>query len=643
MTVVPRLVPKTAIARQPRETMPSMFKSILHSRYKAAYRTLVFLIAASFSLAMGAISVSVVPNSSTVGQYDIYELTLTHSGSYSNPWDDIGISAIFTAPSGKTYNVGGFYYDTNTWKIRFAPMETGTWRWSLTFDNGSGTYSNSGTFTCMASSNAGFLRLNPAAPQTGLITEKKGAAFYPLGIQLSVYDGTTYPAQNGTPDGLIDFWLGGEPPVNPVTADQYFSTLASAGFNLYRHNAQTSSLIQSGAFNIGGGGKNNYHIQNGKLVDQAVRTAHQYGWHFMLAFMEDPTYYAPNFDLSNSSIKAALLRYHQYQINRYGAYIDIWELMNEKSGVPDSYFATVVSYIRQNDPYRHLVTTSHVPTSSTAQSYLDINAPHQYESVDNTQLDYDLVYATYGVNWRRNIFLNRPLIWGEQGNKKPICNYDPERFRMFLWANFFNQAYPIFWDQSYSKTYCGGLANMYVGTEERAIAKVFTGSLKNFDPLAQPLSVKVNLTSDVRGYALGSATDIGAYFVHSSSHTSTLSGATTTLTVPANNMQAEWIDPTTGAVIRTQGLNQGSQTLSIPPFVVDIALRIRGAGGPVANPCDLNGDSAVDVLDVQIAINQTLGKSACGKSDLDSDGTCDVVDVQREVNAALGASCRVGP
>jgi hypothetical protein len=59
--------------------------------------------------------------------------------------------------------------------------------------------------------------------------------------------------------------------------------------------------------------------------------------------------------------------------------------------------------------------------------------------------------------------------------------------------------------------------------------------------------------------------------------------------------------------------------------------------------CDLNHDSAVNVADLQIGINQVLGRVACSNADLNGDGSCNVADVQRLVNAVLGQGCRVGP
>jgi hypothetical protein len=61
-----------------------------------------------------------------------------------------------------------------------------------------------------------------------------------------------------------------------------------------------------------------------------------------------------------------------------------------------------------------------------------------------------------------------------------------------------------------------------------------------------------------------------------------------------------------------------------------------------ARSCDLNQDSIVNVLDVQIAANQVLGVATCGSADLNGDGVCTVTDLQRVVNASLGTACVVG-
>jgi hypothetical protein len=65
---------------------------------------------------------------------------------------------------------------------------------------------------------------------------------------------------------------------------------------------------------------------------------------------------------------------------------------------------------------------------------------------------------------------------------------------------------------------------------------------------------------------------------------------------------------------------------------------LQGGGGSTSSPCDVNGDSSTNVVDVQQAVNQALGSASC-VADINRDGACNVVDVQRVVNAALGGAC----
>jgi hypothetical protein len=66
-------------------------------------------------------------------------------------------------------------------------------------------------------------------------------------------------------------------------------------------------------------------------------------------------------------------------------------------------------------------------------------------------------------------------------------------------------------------------------------------------------------------------------------------------------------------------------------------------GSAATNPCDLNQDGVVNSADVQTAVNQAIGVSACSSADVDQDGQCNAIDVQRIANAASGQACRVGP
>jgi hypothetical protein len=85
-----------------------------------------------------------LPSARQVPQYGRLELAVDLGATYDNPYDpdDVRLDAIFTAPSGKRLVVPGFFlvkhrrevHDGSeimvpeaggTWKVRFAPSETG--------------------------------------------------------------------------------------------------------------------------------------------------------------------------------------------------------------------------------------------------------------------------------------------------------------------------------------------------------------------------------------------------------------------------------------------------------------------------------------------------------------------------------------
>lgn len=84
-----------------------------------------------------------------------------------------------------------------------------------------------------------------------------------------------------------------------------------------------------------------------------------------------------------------------------------------------------------------------------------------------------------------------------------------------------------------------------------------------------------------------------------------------------------------------------SDTRRVVMLVGLLALVPRAAWSQ-ANPCDLNNDGTVNVVDVQLAINMALGVAPC-TANINGIGVCNVVVVQRVINNALGGSCVVNP
>jgi len=117
----------------------------------------------------------------------------------------------------------------------------------------------------------------------------------------------------------------------------------------------------------------------------------------------------------------------------------------------------------------------------------------------------------------------------------------------------------------------------------------------------------------------------------------TLTGGVTQLVVNTDSQGLASTTVTLGANSGVTTVTASSGTLAGSPVLFTAT-----GGGTTLSRCDLDGDGTVNVLDVQIAINQSLGVAPCGSADLMGNGTCTVIDVQRIVNASLGGTCQVG-
>jgi hypothetical protein len=510
-------------------------------------------------------AVSVTPNAASVPRYDVYELTLADATAYANPWEDVVITAVFTSPSARTYAVGGFHYDTGIWKLRFAPMEVGTWTWTLGFDNGSGVVSSNGTLTCTASNRRGFLRVDQLNPRR-LVTEGDGRAFYVNGFNRATGGASPLPLMDSIDDAG-----------QPIPLTDSLPIYVASGLNLIRENSQNINRV--GQFNVSGSGKNTYLIQEGKVGDALAQALQRSGMKFMLAFLarpnQAPTLFAPNYDVSDPMVKRALESYHRYMIDRYGAYVDIWELGNEMTGtVSQAYLDTVTAVCQAHDPYRHPTTNSYQMSGGGPrpnEAALSVASDHFYTMQGNLAVDRDYQRQT-GV--MRSAYPGKPVFCGECGQHDPYGQYDPQRYRVATWSALTSGGGTVFWQQTVKFNFHdNGLANQYIGAEERLAAKIMANACADLDTQAAPLAVTLGSPAG-RAYALGSGQGIAAYVVHTAAQDTPLSGATLTLAVPTA-MQGQWIDPASGLTLQSFSVAAGSRTLAIPTFRCDIALRLR--------------------------------------------------------------------
>lgn len=90
----------------------------------------------------------------------VFELALTASPGFGNPYDDVEVQVTLTRPGGDTVTVDGFFDGETTWKARAYCDTLGEWRWKSSSNN-AGLHGKSGRFKVVASPLPGKLRLHP--------------------------------------------------------------------------------------------------------------------------------------------------------------------------------------------------------------------------------------------------------------------------------------------------------------------------------------------------------------------------------------------------------------------------------------------------------------------------------------------------
>lgn len=367
-------------------------------------------------------------NRTVVGLYEKFEITVgLDSARYNNPYDpdQIDVRAVFTSPSGKVWNIFGFYdnyLNANQWKIRFAPNEIGDWSYYLTAKDGSGTgQSERYKFQAVASPHHGWIHVSDDNPR--YLEHDDGTSFYGVGM--------CYP-WNVSKSGL--------------------SRLASFGANIFFYWNGT----YDGAGN--GGGKNLIESLNSGLgrydqhksarLDELIEWSEELGIGMVLVIWPHD-YFCDQFTgwpvgwFSNpyKNLCAAKDIYghqqafeyqqkqYRYIIARWGYSRALagWQIICEITGtdgwefgdhaVAEQWSQKVHDFFKTNDPFNH-------PTTGSQHGYVTCDWPKGYQIFDlpNREI-YEAQGFSYDPNNRlRSSYQNYVRITREiwNGFKKPI-------------------------------------------------------------------------------------------------------------------------------------------------------------------------------------------------------------------------------
>ena len=516
-------------------------------QFKVVLNVILISIYATIALSMTTTQTVKVP------RYGIFERTLDwDSKSYTNPWEQVQVTMMLTSPTGKRVTIGGFYYGGNTWKARFAPAELGRWSWQAVLTDSKKNSRANGSFTVVESNSPGFVRQNPNNKFRWVFDN--GTPYHPIGFGDCVFDR----------GGGIKMGMDGNAKLNFVSLDTYFGGYGNGTFNLFRWSVGNCAFDLKDSISTTG---NIYNVANGLLGDILIQKIRQTGMRCLFS----PFNQGGANDASNE-VRAQNKKYIKYCINRYGAYVDFWDLVNEGTN-SDEFLNDIAAYIKANDPYHHPITTSFAdyipPIVVHDLTGTDFTSPHIYDySYVETEFLADTKILSVTNKFRS---YNKPIIVGEWGNEDG--NYAPQsalRMRLRNWAAFFGEVSLIYWNTSWDKI---SPRNIYLGAEERGYVKVLQDFTKAVDAKARMVNIETNKPNSLRGYALSSEAGFFAYLHAFTNHQSQTSGITVNVNLQIAGT-ATWIDPATGRILAATRVSAGRQTLTAPPFLIDVALKV---------------------------------------------------------------------
>ena len=352
-----------------------------------------------------------------------------------NPWNfaENDVQVAFRYLDGQTVRLPAFFDGGMSWKARFTPPQPGRYTITAITLNGDEVRvtPQPAEFDVTGKGESGFVRIDPRHKQRFILDD--GTPYYPLGHDVA--------------------WDHDVPAL--------IRKLGNAGENWSRiwmcHWGETNLDWLDGRPIKAG----TYDLDVARRWDAIVSACEQAGVHFQLVLQHHgqfSTRVNPNwqdmpwntrnggwlqsaelFFTDERAIAATKARY-RYILARWGHSPSImaWELFNEvqntdawlqnKHADVARWHATMASFLRAHDLYRHLITTSWLPTEKALTEPLDYLQEHQYAP--------DPIITSQSLD---QIKLVKPYFVGEFGPPVDRAN-DSAFLRRGLWASLMSQA-----------------------------------------------------------------------------------------------------------------------------------------------------------------------------------------------------------
>lgn len=412
-------------------------------------------------------NIVITPVLASVAKFDKFEMTVTLTAGYTNPYDydDITIRGTFIAPSGRKDTVDAFFMQDHTlnttnglltatgtgnFKIRYSPNEAGNWQFNVIATNSSGSATSATqNFSCTASSGKGFIRKNT----TNYLGFDNNEQFIPVGQNQAWHQSNAYLNYKSWLQKLSD---------NKANMIRIWQ--AVWGFGIEWKNGLD-----------GYSGLKKYKQTSSYYLDWLLEECRSKGiyimfcinHHGMVSSTTNPNwpespYNAANggpctntWDFFTSNTAKDLHKNRlRYIVARWGYSQNImsWELFNEvewtdnfpahKDEIKD-WHVEMANYLKRLDVYKHLVTTSYANNAYDPNTWnsssIDFTQVHNYIGSPNVE------NALAGAVSDYVSLYNKPAINGEFGidpASSSLSTIDPTGIHIHnsIWATAFSGA-----------------------------------------------------------------------------------------------------------------------------------------------------------------------------------------------------------
>lgn len=404
-----------------------------------------------------------------------YELSFDLSRAYNNPFDpdQVVVDVDYVTPSGKRHSIPGFYYQDYirsrlsdgteecdasgraSWKARFLPREAGLHQYAIRVSDhmGDECRTSTKTFTIQTAPFSGFVRIDPKDPS--YMSLEDDSFFYPHGLVVRCpYDTRcTY-----------HYEFEPQPGQGTFIYENVMPHMADAGMNFIRiwMSSWWLALEWSDGFRTDYEGLGRYSQLSAWRLDRIMEMAEDLGIYVNLTLQNhgqftfhrtDPEWYhnpyniarggtlrQPNEFWKDEFSRKMIKKRLRYTVARwaYSPALAWWEIFNEinlvqsyKTKEQQEWHAEMARYIRQADPFNHIITT-HYTSSGYDKEMFKIK---EMEVVQSNGYNYDMIKSCKSLLKRfRDSAEGKPYYINEfgVGNTR---DYHRHNLHAGLWAS----------------------------------------------------------------------------------------------------------------------------------------------------------------------------------------------------------------